>query len=387
MIDPLFLLIDGRRYGGWTSARVTRGLTRCATDFEIEVSERWAGQSQPWQILPFAKCEIFAGADRLMTGYVDRYAASGSATTHSVRITGRSKTMDLIDCMPDIASGQFSGYTLAAIARAIAAVFGIEVVVQTPHADRTIPNANLEPAETAWAFLERLCRLVGVLATDDEHGRLVLTNVGETKALGALVYGRNITNYSGGPSGEKRWSHYILKGQAGIGGGGGGGALWSGAGGIYSPGAPAGAVQTAQRVETRDPDVPRYRPHIGLAESQMTLDQMRHRVEWQKRFAFGQSIAATITVPGWRQPNNTLWRVNQMVAVDCEMLGVKQDLLISAITWSLSEAGHETEFTLNPPAAFEPDPNQTRIERAAGQNQSGSGLNWTGVRPYTPSPL
>ncbi len=387
MNDPLFLLIDGRQYGGWTSARVTRGLTRCATDFDIEVSERWAGQNEPWQIKPFAKCEIFAGRDRMMTGFVDSYSPSGTATSHSVRINGRSKTMDLIDCMPDIQSGQFAGYRLSAIARAILGLFGLEVVIQTPHAERVIPNVNLEPAETAWAFLERLCRLVGVLATDDEQGRLVLTNVGNTKASGALVYGRNITRYTGDLSGEKRWSDYILKGQAGVGGGGGGGGIWSGAGGIYTSGGPAGTVQTALRVETKDPDVPRYRPHIGVAESQMTLDQMRHRVEWQKRFAFGQSVSATISVPGWRQPNGTLWRVNQIVPVDCQMLGVKQDLLISAVTWTLSPQGHETEFTLNPVEAFEPDPNQTRIERVQGQNQSGSGINWTGVRPYTPSPL
>jgi len=394
MIDPITLVIDDRSYGGWTAARVTRGLTRCATDFEIEVSERWAGQAEPWRIKPFARCEVFAGKDRLMTGYVDSYSPSGSATSHSVRIGGRSKTSDLIDCMPDIQSGQFSGYTLAAIARSVAAPAGVDVVVETPNAERTIANANLEPTETAWVFLERLCRLVGVLATDDPQGRLVLTNVGGTKASGRLVHGRNVTQYGGKLSGEKRWSNYILKGQAGIGGGGGGVpglSMWDGAAGIYGPVAPGGpvaTVQTALRVETTDPEVPRYRPHVAIAESQMSLAEMQHRVEWQKRFAFGQSVEAQITIPGWRQPDGTLWRVNQMVPVDHPMLGVNQDLLISAITWSLSAKGHETEFTLNPVEAFEPDPNQTRAEKVLqGTNQSKSGVNWTGVKAAPVNPL
>lgn len=391
MIDPITMMIDGRRYGGWTGARITRGLTRCATDFDIEVTERWAGQAEPWRIKPFARCEIYAGSDRLMTGYIDSYLPSGTATSHSVRISGRSNTSDLVDCMPDIQSGQFSGYTLAAIARAVAAPFEIEVVSATANAERTIINANLEPTETAWVFLERLCRLVGVLATDDEFGRLVLTNVGDAKATGRLIYGENVNQYNGKLTSEKRWSHYILRGQVGIDGGGaaGGTKNWNAAGGIAAPaGGPSATVRTNLRVETRDIEVPRYRPHIAVAESQMSLEQMQHRVEWQKRFAFGQSVEGEVTVPGWRQPDGKLWRVNQMVSVDHRMLGVDQDLLISSITWSLSDKGHTTELTVNPIEAFEPNPNKSRLERKAKTGgKSKSGVNWTGAKPYTESPL
>lgn len=391
MIDPITLMIDGRRYGGWTAARVTRGITRCASDMEIEVSERWAGQAEPWRIRPFAEVKVYAAEDLLLTGYVDEYSPSGSPTAHSVRIAGRSRTGYLIDCMPDIQSGQFSGYTLAAIVRAVAAPFEIEIVSATPNAERTIVNANLEPSETAWAFIERLARLVGVLCTDDPTGRLVLTNVGNTKATGRLVHGENINRYSGRLSGEKRWDRYILKGQTGIDGGGsaGGTNVWNGAGGITAPaGGPVATVRTSLRVETRDPEVPRYRPHVAIAESQMSLEQMQHRVEWQKRFAFGQSVQAQITIPGWRQPDGSLWRVNQMVPVKSDFLGVDQDLLISAITWSLSDQGHETELTLNPIEAFEPDPNLTRIERGGQlENKSKSGVNWTGAKPYKTDPL
>jgi hypothetical protein len=46
-----------------------------------------------------------------------------------VRITGCSKTEDIVDCTPDIRGGQFAGYKLDAIARAIASLFKIDVVV------------------------------------------------------------------------------------------------------------------------------------------------------------------------------------------------------------------------------------------------------------------
>ena len=114
--DILSLTIDGRTYAGWTDIRVSRGLDRCATDFDISVSERWGATSQAWPIKPYSECVISIGRDPIMTGYVDAYDPSLDADSHHVRVRGRSRTQDLIDCTPDIKSGQFAGYTLEAIA-------------------------------------------------------------------------------------------------------------------------------------------------------------------------------------------------------------------------------------------------------------------------------
>ncbi len=159
-----------------------------ATDFNIAVSERFLASARDFPLGPFQECTVAIGGDPVLTGYIDNYLPEVEADRHAVRVTGRSKTEDIVDCTPDIAGGQFAGYKLDAIARAIAGLFKIDVVVQTDVGE-PFPDATIERHETGFAFLERLCRLRSVLATDDEQGRLVLTRAGNDRAHDALLQG------------------------------------------------------------------------------------------------------------------------------------------------------------------------------------------------------
>lgn len=214
--DPVTLLINGMRYGGFTEIDFERGIDRVASTFNVAVSERWGTRKQPWRVNPFDAVKVYIAGDLALTGYIESYIPAFSAKTHGVRIAGHSLTKQLVDCTPDIPSGQFNGYSVAAIARSVAAIFGIETVVETPLADMVIPNANLERCETAFSFLERLCRLAGVMMTDNPAGNLVLTTAGVTRAASALVQGENILEAHGTYNVGRRFSDYILLGQAGI---------------------------------------------------------------------------------------------------------------------------------------------------------------------------
>ncbi len=150
----------------------------------------------------------------LLSGYIDNYLPEVEANRHAVRITGRSKTEYIVDCTPDIRGGQFAGYKLDAIARAIASLFKIDVVVQTDVGE-PFPDATIEQHETGFAFLERLARLRSVLMSDDEQGRLVLTRAGNDRAHDALLQGPggNVQWASAVISGGRRFSHYKVKAQ------------------------------------------------------------------------------------------------------------------------------------------------------------------------------
>jgi prophage tail gpP-like protein len=187
--DTIALTVNGQTFTGWTSIRVTRGITQMAANFDIAVTEPRPSDVNAWKIMPFDTCTLSIGADRILTGYVDSYLPQMTPSSHAVRIGGRSKTLDLIDCTPDIKSGQFTGYTLVAIARSICALFGIDVVTETDAANYVVANTAIERCETGFTFLERLCRLAGVLACDDENGNLVLTRAGAQRATGRILAG------------------------------------------------------------------------------------------------------------------------------------------------------------------------------------------------------
>jgi hypothetical protein len=113
------------------------------------------------------------------------------ATQHVVRIAGRSRTADLIDCQSEVEGGEFRNSDLAAIARAVAQPFGVQVVAE---ADVGAPFdlVAMEKTETVFAFLERLARLRGVLLTDDPQGRLVIARADSGAAAGRLVQGDRV---------------------------------------------------------------------------------------------------------------------------------------------------------------------------------------------------
>ncbi len=217
MAETLTLIVNGQRYEGWTSIRVSRGIDRAVGDFDIEVTERWTGQNtalaDPAKVP--RRAQLYAGvdpaADRLCRRLRADHAVGRAQRCRGIK--GRSLTEDLVDCTPDIRVGQFAGYTLQAIANAICALFGISVVSQADNAQIPFATVQMERCETAFTFLERLGRMSGVLLTDNPAGNLVLTTAGSTRASGRLVQGENIQQASATLTSHKRFSIYIVKGQ------------------------------------------------------------------------------------------------------------------------------------------------------------------------------
>ncbi len=355
--DDMTLLIGNRVYGGWTGARVTRAIDRAATDFHFEVSEKWAGQKDPWQIQPFNNGEIRIGDDPVMTGYVDAYLPSFDAEQHGVQIAGRSKTEDLIDCTPEIEGGQFNGYKLDAIARAVAAPFGVSVVVETD-VGAPFPDVQLQRTETGFAFLERLCRLRGVLACDDARGNLVLTRAGSDRAAGSLVQGENIYKAHARLTANKRFSVYTVRSQHAV------SEEWG------------DQVGTQIKAQAFDPGCPRYRPHMSMAESALDLAGAQLRARWQAVFFAARSIEAHISVRGWRQPDGRLWAINQIIPVKSAWLQLDRELLIAGVSFSISDKhGRTADLILGPVEAYTPDPGSVKLKKG-----KGTGDVWNDVR-------
>lgn len=354
MSDDVTVTINGMRYAGWSDIRVTRSLDSAAADFDISVTERWSDDDQPWQIAPFDACTVAIDDQPVLTGYVDRYLPAYDAETHTVRITGRSKTGDLIDCMPDIHGGQFNGQKIDRIATAVAAPFGITVKLNGD-AGATLPDATLEKAETAYRFVERLARLQSLLICDDEFGNLVLTEAGAETANGALTEGDNIKSASATLTAHERFSVYAVLGQAPL--------SWD-----------SEEAQIAIKGEATDPACPRYRRHAEMSEAPLDNTGAKARARWRALYNFGRSTEATIAVAGWRQANGDLWRINQLVPVISPRLALNRPLLITSVSFYLSEAGRVTELRLAPQEAYSPDPASVRLRKRKGNSDQWQGL-------------
>jgi len=363
--DAVELRVGGSIYAGWTEFRVTRSMDRAAGDFDLTVSERWPGRNEAWRILPFAAVELRLGGDPVLTGYVDVVEAETDAKMHRVRIRGRSKTCDLVDCTPELRGTEFRGSTLPAIARALAQPFGIEVVTEAPDGAPFGVEAK-EKTDTAWRTIERLGRLRGIVCHDDEEGRLVLTRAGERRAAGSLELGRNLLAASARIDVSKRFSRYVSMTQrqtgAAVSRDGDGDA-----GDVEEAQRPNAGVQVAVTGLATDPDVPRYRPRIFRAEGAGNDSYARDRAVWAAATARAKSLQVEATEQGWRKADGALWRLNELVKIKADWLRLDHDLLVIGTEFTLGAEGRRTRLTLTPREAMLPEPlKPARSGRGAG---------------------
>lgn len=341
-MDDLSLIVNGRRYEGWTGVKVDRGLDFAAASFDLSVTNNYPARAMALPIVPGDECRVFMAGYLVITGYVDEVSPSHDSGSHTISVSGRSKTSDLVDASAINEPGQWSGRRIDEIVADVCRPFGIGVVLDGPPGDRL--TVEIEQGETAFTLIERLCKLRGLTATDRPDGQLALTRASPARASGALISvsgddRTNVLSGSGSFTQPDRFSRYIVKGQI------------------------AGSDQTFGRAaaqsigEASDTTLTRYRPLLILADGSMTSAQCRTRAEWEASRRAGQSMSYTATVQGWRQgPDMDLWQVNTLVAVRDEFCNVDATLLVSDVSFSLDGGGRKTTLKLQPKEAYEPQP-------------------------------
>lgn len=348
----LQLYVGGQVFEGWTEVEVTRAVDSAVSSFSIGLTELWATRDRPWVITVGAPCKVFLDDDLVITGYVDNYNPSYGAAEHAVRVTGRSRTEDAVDCSAVVPGGQFSGYDVGQIARTLCATVGVGVDIETD-LGAPFPDVQVQQGESIFELVERLCRLRAILVCDAPSGNLVLTRAGKGSAAGSLRRGVNILSASATLSVAERYSDYIVKGQQ----------------------APSDLIPGVQATETvgnaRDLGVTRYRPKLVVAEGQSDLATTAERAKWEMLTRAANGVRATITVQGWRNiVSGQLWMPNQLVQVTDNWLGIDRHLLIASVAYRLSESGTTCELNLAPPEAFTPEPADPNDPNTGGDSWS-----------------
>ncbi|MFA7257904.1 MAG: phage tail protein [Aeromonas bestiarum] len=342
MAEPITLRVDGQLYEGWQKVRITRSLRDIAGDFELTVTEK-IDVAQKITIKRGSACTVHIGSDLVLTGYIDTFVPSYDAKEVTRIVSGRSKTGDLVDSSAIYKAGQWQNATLDKVARDISKPFGIEVVVECD-LGATFPRVAIEQGESCFELLDRLAKQRAVLLTPNEKGQLVLTQASDQVMGASLILGENILAARGNFSMMDRASEWIIKGSSY-----GGGATWDNT---------AAATIGGQKATITDPDVPRYRPRIIIAEDVTTVAGASKRGQWQKQRSIGEGTQTEVTVAGWRThgmkgDRGPLWRINRMCPIkdDIQDLDVNW-LIVSVSLMEGDQTGRETIINLTPREAM-----------------------------------
>lgn len=331
MADDIILEVDGREYGGWKTASVTRSIEQIAGTFSVGVSELWPGSPLRREIGPGARCTVAIGGEVVITGWVDGVDLSYDAGNHEVSISGRDATGDLVDCAALHEPGQWHGRTLEQIAADLCAPFGVGVTAEV--ATAPFPDFKLQEGESVFGALERGARMRAVLLRSDGRGNLIIGRAGGARAPVELALGENVLAGKGAFSHQDRFSLYVVKGQQ------------AGSDEVY------GEQAAAVKGTATDPGVQRYRPLIVNAEDQADGVSATDRARWEAGVRAGRARKVTYTVQGWRHGGG-LWQPNSVVRVRDEWIAIASELLIASVTSALDEGGQITSLDLVRPEAF-----------------------------------
>ncbi|CAG8864077.1 phage baseplate assembly protein [Pseudomonas fluorescens] len=367
-LNTVTLSAGGHDFAGWKSVSIGAGLERQARDFNLGITWRWPGSGDvPVRIRQGEAVELRIGQDLLLTGYVFSTPIRYDSETITLSITGRSRTADLVDCAAVNQPGQWRGQSVQKIIAAIAGEYGI-AVVNDAAVTLGVEDHTIEPGETAFESIDRLLTLSRLFSTDDGRGRLVIASPGSAgRAVDTLELGKNLLSGETNLDFSNVFSEYVSKGQR------------SGTDDSF------GAEATEVEGRITDARITRRRVKIIQQSGQMNASIARERVEWERASAVGKALTVNYVIQGWRQSNGALWRHNMIVRVVDPLIGFDRDMLISEISYELSEQGGTTaKISVAPPEAFLPEPNDAYEKRKLKKGKATDNFEYLIPADYKP---
>jgi prophage tail gpP-like protein len=346
----VLLMVEGVDWYGWKTVEVTQQMDAVAGSFSLGLADKWEHGSEAIPLAAGLACELAYGDHPMINGYIGKFRPAFSATDHSITVSGRDKSADLVDCSAIHKPGHWQGLTLDQLAAILAEPFGVGVTVEGDVGE-PFPSFKLEQGESVFEALDRACKQREILAMPDGAGNIVLLRVGSRKASTALVQGKNILSSSADFDLDDRYSDYIVQGQQP-----GNDDIWGDGAAAVSAGA-------------KDPAVKRYRPFIVRAEDQVNASSAKARAEWECAVRAARAVSVDISVQGWLD-GDALWAANSLVPVEIPYLRIEQELLIAKVVFSKGEQGTITKLTCRDPNAFLPEPKKKEAAAASGGGDS-----------------
>ncbi|NYH21381.1 phage baseplate assembly protein [Paraburkholderia bryophila] len=337
--QPTYTTSNTRNITGWLGVRLSRGIERCPSDFEVSFTEPYENVSDV-DVQEGDQVEVLLGADKVLSGFVDRYLPSYNAREHTIRITGRSKCQDLVDCSAKWTGGQLLNMPLLQIAQTLCGVYGVPVALADgANQGDPIPQLNIMVGEPIYDVLERLCRFRALLLYDQPDGSLLLSGIGTQQAACGFKEGVNVLSASALNSMDGRFSDYDAVRQS---------------------------LDTCEDIgdggnliaSVRDATVQRLRYRAIVAESVFGgQDVAAQRAQWEMARRYGRSYAVQVATDSWRDSAGVLWTPNTLVPIDLPKLKLKQQRwLISDVTYKRGADGTTADVVVMPPAAFYQQP-------------------------------
>ena len=318
------LLVNDKVYTGWENARVARSMDFLSSTFDLDVTQAGDFVLSDWQIKMGDVVKVKYGESEVLTGYVEDLNTSYDDKSHTIQVSGRDKTGDLVDCPRTNQRKQWDNLSILQLCTQLCSPFGVTVQVDASArtaAAKKEAQWNYTEGDAILESLKRLCLKQGIIPLSHGDGKLILTKLGTEYAADRIERGINILTGGLKQSNKERFSEYHTKGF----------------------GFGNDNKQTKDFIHPKgdasDSVVGRYRPFVIMTEGASTFGNCKDRAKWESQLRAGNSRSLTYVLAGWEQSNGVLWKLNTLVKVKDPTWAIEGEFLINSIGFESGSGG------------------------------------------------
>ncbi len=387
--NEVSLNINGDIFKYWKSVSITSELNTVAPAFSVNALSKSSLMID--RLKSGRPVTVKIGEDTVLTGYIEQTPVSYSATSANVGIAGRSKTCDLIDCTvmvddpnvfyekpdtsnsnyvscPQNAATEYKNVALETIIAQLIMPYGIKLVNETKPLTKK-RNFSAKHEDTVLKALQNLTSTENLLFYGNEKGDLVVTEKGKLTADDALVLGQNILTGDASFDASKIYKYYRAVGQdKGVTG-------------------KTGHAASCHNYTAVDDNVSRTRLLTKKVQGAADTAKCKVTAEGDRDYYLSQFYKITYKVQGWRQSTGKLWKINSLVDIKDDFLGIdtqkSQKFLITRVVFNLTEnEGMTTTLDVIPPNGWrletendKEDPKKVIIKKNTSASADFSWIN------------
>lgn len=345
-MKQLFLEVNGQRYEGFTQASVSKSMETLSGTFSLSAT------SSDITLFPVEindSCRILVGDTPVLTGFVEKLSISSDASNHTISVSGRDKTCDIIDSSLDDNIEFATTVTLKKVIERVVSLLGLSssiTVIDNVSSLKAFEKSELvssEAGKTAFSFIEQYCRKRQVLCASDGDGNIVLQRSSTTLLPVPIVRqvsggNNNVLASSVDCDWTGRFNQVTVKSQ-------------------FNPSVCEDTVETNVDYGDHDNDtkIRESRKMVMVAESSTDTLTAKERATWEVNIRRARSIIYKASVVGFttQLEGSTLWWPNMLVKVKDDYCDINAQMLIKDVEFSISESGGSiTNLTLVAKDAF-----------------------------------
>jgi prophage tail gpP-like protein len=333
----MILEVDGTEFAGFTSASATVRLDALTNTFSFSLT---SNQGDPLPFRGGEACIVKVDGEKIITGHIEIVNVDGDSSDHSISVTGRDNTGDLLDSNLGSLDDIRPVTTLKRIIEIVIKHIGSTISVVEEFEPKPYVTAedlaSPEPGQDVWDFIETLARKRQVLLSSDADGNVLITRSKSEEVDATLQHliGRNDNNvlkYSVSYDTTGRYNVYRMSTQLNP-------------VALVNAGRFSNETIVSQNGQSTDKEIRAGRQLVLVAENAGSTPIDRAKWEANVRRARGKIYSAT--VHGFRNQTGNIWAVNELIQVNDEFAGINSRMLVSSVEFNLSSEGRLTTLAL-----------------------------------------